>query len=564
MVANPPALEDAIAQHRLGHVDAAAVVYQTLTTTHPDLAEPWHLLGVVQIQKGNPGGAEPFFCEALRRDDAHVKCHTNLAAALYLLGRPGEAEIELRTALRLDPHYEDALYNLGNVLVALSRPDEALASYLATLKVNPAHVKALINAGELYQRAHKYVDARPLLQKAVALAPDDFTGLLNLAIVLENLNDVSGARTAIAGALRQHPDDTRANLIAALICLRDGEPDQALACLEITLRHALDTPTEVNALFARAQAYEDLQQSDNAFAAYVQANATEWKRLLESGIHPEKYRQRLDIAHKRLDAGPVTPGTAGPAPEEPHAPVFFVGFPRSGTTLFEQMLSSHPSVVTTNEISPLHKVLHTVDMTQPADAIDEKTQTVLRAQFWHEAHAIVGDIGDRVFVDTAPLNISALDIAGRLFPEAKVLMVLRDPRDACLSCFMQSFQSNEQLANFLTLDTTAQVYDKVMGLWLRQKNRVALPRMEFRYEDLVVDMEGQTRAVLDFLGLEWVDDIRTYRDRAREGHIITPSYRQVGEKLHTRACQRWRRYQHHIEPLIKTLSPYIEAFGYDD
>jgi len=197
--------------------------------------------------------------------------------------RFAEAEKELRTALRLEPDYVDALYNLGNVLISLSKPDEAMSFFDATLKLNPSHAKALIN----------------------------------LTIVLERLNDITGARNVIAKTLPQHPHDPRANLVAALIDLRDKHPDQALAKIAITLNHALDTATEVMALFTRARAYEDLQQSDEAFSAYSKANALELKYARECGIRPEKYLKRLDDAHKRLDAGAVVPGSQAPLPGEP-------------------------------------------------------------------------------------------------------------------------------------------------------------------------------------------------------------------------------------------------------
>lgn len=564
MQSKSPELENAIAQHRLGQVDVAQPVYRALTQSHPDLSEPWHMLGVVHLQRGDAMQAEPLFRQALKRDANHIKCHSNLGAALYQLQRFAEAEKELRTALRLDSDYIDALYNLGNVLISLSKPDEAMSFFDATLKLNPNHVKALINTGELLQRAHLNVEAKTRLQKAQKLVPNDFGCLINLTIVLERLNDITGARDAIAKALPQHPHDPRANLVAALIDLRDKHPDQALARIAITLNHALDTATEVMALFTRARAYEDLQQSDEAFTAYSKANALELKYARERGIRPEKYLKRLDDAHKRLDAGAVVPGSQAPLPGEPRALVFFVGFPRSGTTLFEQMLSSHPDIVTTNENSPLNKILNRMDTTQPAHTIEERTQKSLRAEFWREAQNIVGDIDGRVFIDTAPLNIWALDIAARLFPEAKILMILRDPRDVCLSCFMQSFQSNDELANFLSLQTTVHVYDKLMGLWLRQKDLIQTPWLEIHYEDLVRDMKGTTTVALDFLELDWADEILSYRDKAKEGHITTPSSRQVGEKLHTRAFERWRRYEKHLAPIWGPLLPYVQAFGYKD
>ena len=188
----------------------------------------------------------------------------------------------------------------------------------------------------------------------------------------------------------------------------------------------------------------------------------------------------------------------------------------------------------------------------------------MRDRYWHKAAEIAGEPNGRLLVDTAPLNIRLLDVVERIFPDAKVVMIVRDPRDVCLSCFMQDFASTNSLSNFSSLESTVRVYGKLMSLWNKQENHLTLRRFVFKYEDLIIDMNEKVREVLDFIGLEWTDEILTYRDRSQEGHVITPSYRQVGEVLHNRAIGRWQKYEKHIAPFMDTLTPYIEAFGYDD
>ena len=556
-------LEDAIAKHRLGRLDEAALVYQEFTEIRPELAEPWHLLGVVKLQRGTPQEAERYFREALKRDGGHVKCLSNLGAALYQLNRLEEAEVELSEALQLNPDHVDALYNLGNVLIGLSRHDEALAHYLQILRLNPRHAKAQTNIAVLYSKRRDHTQAVAHLERALEIIPGDFTCLINLAWSAERLNRVDQARAAAAEALRQQPGDAQANLIAAMIDLRLKKPEQALERLEITSASALEKQDRAYAYFTKGRAHEELKQNDAAYTAFSTGNAIELELAQESGIDPNRYLARLDDAHSRLDVGPVEPGGVVASPGEPIAPVFFVGFPRSGTTLFEQMIASHPNVVTTNEISPLIRVLMKVDLTSSANVLDENTRQELQAQFWQEARNIVGEIDGRLMIDSSPLNIRLLDFAARLFPKAKVLVAIRDPRDVCLSCFMQQFNRTEELANFTSLEGTAEVYGKLMGLWGRQKNLIDLPWMEFRYEDLVADMEGVIRSVLTFLDLQWEDGILTYQNKALNGHIATPSYRQVGDVLHDRACGRWRRYEKRLVPIMERLSPFVEAYGYD-
>lgn len=564
MIAHLPELEAALARHRLGFLEEAECVYRALTDRHPALAEPWHLLGVVHLQRSKPNEAEPYFRQALVCDAGHVKGRTNLGVALYLLQRFEEAEQELRLALERQPDHVDALYNLGLVLIARQKFDAALAAFEALLKIQPQHVKALINAGELLQRKHVFEKAKRYLQSAVALAPDDPAAHINLAFVLEQMNAVSEARTAIDVALLKAPLDARANLLAATLDVREKNPQSAVTRLQGVLRRALEPDLQAHAHRVMGDACEALNQADEAFAHYAHANGIQVRAAHAQGLEPARFVERIARAHRRLDLATGRDARHPSEKQSGSAPVFFVGFPRSGTTLFEQMLSMHPELVTTNENSPLVKMLRGQDLDALARCADVEHLNALRTQFWHEAEIIVGNaLNGRILIDTAPLNIRLLDVALHLFPGAKVIVMLRDPRDVCLSCFMQAFALNEELGNFLTLETTATVYDKLMGLWLRQKNELAMTYIEMRYEDIIVDMQGSVRRALAFLNVPWTDDINAYREQAAKGHIVTPSYRQVGEELHTRARGRWRRYAHQLSPIMATLAPYVKALGYE-
>lgn len=227
------------------------------------------------------------------------------------------------------------------------------------------------------------------------------------------------------------------------------------------------------------------------------------------------------------------------------------------------MLAKHPDVVTTNEESPLAHVATLVDLTQPVDRLTDAGSQRLQREFWDKARSVVGDIGERLLVDKMPLNIEHLDLAACLFPDAKVVLSMRDPRDVCLSCFMQHFAHTSALANFVSLEDTAWVYDRLMSLWQRQKEILPLSWMEFRYEDLIQDMEGTLKPVLDFMGLAWVKEIHDYRDMDFQNKVITPSYRQIGEPLHGRASGRWERYRRHLSPILNTLEPYVRLYGYE-
>ncbi len=144
------------------------------------------------------------------------------------------------------------------------------------------------------------------------------------------------------------------------------------------------------------------------------------------------------------------------------------------------------------------------------------------------------------------------------------MVALRDPRDACLSCFMQRFQLNDAMANFLDLAETARTYAAVMGLWLHYREALPLAWHEYRYEDLVEDFEGELRRVLDFIGAGWHDDVARYREKTGRPAVTTPSYGQVTRPLYKSAIGRWRAYRDELAPVLPTLEPLVAAFGYPE
>ena len=173
------------------------------------------------------------------------------------------------------------------------------------------------------------------------------------------------------------------------------------------------------------------------------------------------------------------------------------------------------------------------------------------------------DLEDRLLLDKLPLNLVETGLINVLFPDAKIIVALRDPRDVCLSCFMQGFDLNIGMVNFLWWERTVELYANVMDLWLHVREMLTLPFIEVRYEDTVRDLEGQARRMLDFLGLEWDDRVIRFYEAARKKAILTPSFAAVTKPVHTGAIGRWRNYAGPVERVAGTLQPYIKAFGYD-
>ena len=315
---------------------------------------------------------------------------------------------------------------------------------------------------------------------------------------------------------------------------------------------------------------DELGVYDHAFVAFVNAGHEQSKTPPARAVDPDQRFREIDAFRAA-----VTPDLVGRWAEETfddtYPPLaFLVGFPRSGTTMTEQILAAHPDVETTDETRLLFDVQRQIAEWYPQGAAAGLAQLTrrqvdkLRARYWKDARALLGDMPrDKLVVDKLPLNLIYAGVINAVFPDARLLVALRDPRDVVLSCFSQSFRMNAAMVNFLHWERTAAFYEKVMGLWLHQRDVLTLPRVEVRYEDTVRDLRGQAERVLDVLDVKWDDAVLSFHEHAAERSITTPSFQAVTEPVHERAVGRWRNYAKHYPGIMPTLQPFVEAFGYD-
>ena len=383
------------------------------------------------------------------------------------------------------------------------------------------------------------------------------------------------AAEAAGRAQALSPDAPGPRILLARLDHRRGRLAEARGGLESALALQPGDEQRCDALFELGQVLDKLGEAGAAYGAFLEANALHANNPVARRFDGRRFLARIEsngaaftrpgmaalLAHApQAPQAPVATGGPGPSP------VFFVGFPRSGTTLVERALAAHPDIVTTEERSPLTPAIrHLIGRggtPSALDGLDETRVTEARALFWQQAEANAGPLGGRLLVDKLPLNLVDLGYANLLFPEARVLVALRDPRDVCLSCFMQRFQLNDSMVNFCSLERTAETYAAVMDLWLAYRDSLTLAWREFRYEDLVEDFETVVRGLLAFVGLDWHEAVAGYREQAERRSVATPSYRQVTREIYSESIGRWRAYGDALAPLQPALAPYVAAFGY--
>jgi hypothetical protein len=246
--------------------------------------------------------------------------------------------------------------------------------------------------------------------------------------------------------------------------------------------------------------------------------------------------------------------------------VFLLGFPRSGTTLLEQALAAHPDAAVLDEAPTLlaaeTEFLRRDDGLAALEALDDAALDSWRDRYWRVARAAGAAPQGKVFIDKMPLASLSLPLIQRLFPHARILLALRDPRDVVLSCFRQDFRPNGATWRMLTLEGAAQLYDDTMTLVAAYRQVLPLQLREVRYERLVEAFAAELAAICDFVGLTWTDDLLDFAQQARARVITTPSAAQVRKGLYRGGEGQWRSYRDPLQSVLPMLAPWVERFGY--
>lgn len=500
---------------------------------------------------------------ALARDpaDAHAALVLGHVGALSGDARAPEWLAQARAHAPQDP---DFLASLGGAFNLLRLNEDALQAYDAALALKPDHLPSLQGIGNLALQAGDWARARALFERALAGDRDFTPARVALAQLALRENRLDEAERLAAGA----PASPAALLVAAEIALRRRDFPAAIEATDAAIAAGDANPQQrAHAFAARGQALEAMAQFDEAFAAFDEANAIARKTAahLDFAAHasaPEALARML-TSLRTVDAS----RWPRPAPEARSAPVFLVGFPRSGTTLLGQALNAHPLIETIEENENFADA--TGDLLVRSSMAEWGRLTpddlaVWRAAYWRRAeHALGRPASKPIVVDKMPMNLILLPLVQLLFPGAKVLLALRDPRDVVLSCFKQRFALNAATVNFLSLPACVQYYDLAMQAADAARRRLPLAVCEVRYESVVADFETALRGVLDFLGAPWDEAVKDYASHAQAARIRTPSAAAVTRPITTAPVGRWRNYARRLAPYRPTLDAWARRFGYE-
>lgn len=496
------------------------------------------------------------------------------ARTLWSLNRLDESLLLFEEAVRKYPQNLVALVDASRALGARFEIRRAEAMLDRLMKLGAQQPEVLLLAGQSYRMIFRSERAMECFERLIRLTREIPDAYLELAILYERRHRIDEAFKLIEECLRAAPDYLEAQLFKARLLrrLKDASTSESLFRTLAVSEHA-GPELRAQAWAELAQLHDRQEEYDAAMQAMLQSKelllAKEGKVLQHADTVMGHLRALVDsLQHSHFDQW-----RAQLESFTPQKVAVLTGFPRSGTTLLEQVLDSHTQLVSSDEREAFARDIFPAMWLTPAtplptpqalSAIPLERLMTLRERYLDYLEAALNEpIGPRVHLDKNPTLTVVLPGLLRLFPETRCLIALRDPRDVVISCFMQYLPLNANSVYFLTLERAAQRYANDLGLWLKLKEKIGSPWLELRYEDTVGDLEREARRALEFLGLTWEPNVMAYRDRLKQKAVASPTYEAVSQPLYTRAIGRWKHYEKYLETSLPYLRPVLQALGYD-
>lgn len=562
----------AIALQMQGRVDGAKAIYSDLTRLYPESSVHWGNYGTVLFQVGSIEAAEEAYRKATELDprNAFPKIHWGMLmiqqrdymAARNMLLDAFELDpqspltrVHAAKACHLCQDFQGAADLLKPWRAWLPLNDDALQLELAqalTLQYDvpsatmlledlvsrrPGHVEARLLLATIYERSNRLADSEALAKSTAAMARHANAELRNeaehiLATLAARRGDHAQAKILLEQAGPQGDRDYPHFFELAAVCDKVGDAGGAMTALAHAHRLAAEeygiSSPEFFTPDARPMPVQPIKVSS------------------------EQYRRWPNLI----------------APEMCDSPVFVVGFPRSGTTLLEQMLDAHPGLQSMDENPFFNRLVdllmkHDPRIMDDLAVLGQYDVDELRKRYNNMVAERIARRWNARLVDKNPLNMHWLPFIHRLFPKAKFILALRHPCDVILSCYMQNFRSSTLAAACTSLERLARAYAQVMNDWVEDARIFNPDVLVSRYEDLVTDFPGQAQRIAEFLALEDVTPMLAFDQHAsKKPYIGTPSYSQVIEPINRRAVGRWQKYRQYIEPVLPILEPMMRHWGY--
>ncbi|MBC8225563.1 MAG: tetratricopeptide repeat protein [Gammaproteobacteria bacterium] len=565
----------------LKQVDSAVQSYQKALEIKPDYVAAQYSLGNTFMELGQLEEAVKSYKAALKLKPDFVEAINNLGIAFYKLQQMDDAIRSYERAITLDPDFADAHNNIGIVFSELGQLDEAIMSYKAAITLQFDYAEAHYNLGLIFHDLKRLDEATQSYKTAIAFQSDYADAHYNLGILYHDVGQLKMAIDSIKMAIKINPENADTHKYLGNTFQSNGQIDEAIKCYEkalsinpfhadahrnlSTIKNYIHDDDQINLMqdlllngnlsqsdlvhinFALAKANEDLGKKDDLFKSLNEGNRLRKEELnysLNKDLDDHSNLKRL------INMNPSNSKESVKFKSSKIRPIFIVGMPRSGTSLVEQILSSHQKIHGAGELSTLNNLIVPIisDYILKDKKVTEDSYLSVRNDYLSYISRL--NVSETIITDKMPTNFRYIGFILKAFPEAKIIHLNRDSRAICWSIY-KSYFPGEGLGWAFNMKDLAGYYNSYIDLMTFWHQLFPRKIYDICYEDLTTNQEEETRKLLKYCELEWDDNCLNFHNNKRA--VKTTSSLQVRKKMYQGSSEVWKKYESYLQPLIKVL-----------
>ena len=533
----------------------------------PNNIKALFLLGSIFLEIKEFDRSKKILKKVIDLDPNIANANSNLGVVYINLREFDFAKKYILKAIEINPKHLDAYNYLGLIYSELGQFEKALSSTKKALKLNESYFQGYNNLGLIYKKFNFFTEAEVNFKRAITINSKFTQSYYNLMELYEKSNENKKLENIIRDFEKIFNKNSISTLYEGHILYKKEFFLDVIENLKSFIIKN-DNKLEIDRVNLLAKSYDKIDDIENAFLHFEKTNILNLKSInkeIDKNNFLIKINNRINVFKKIKDDNSLVAET-----NYDYKPVFMIGFPRSGTTLLDTILRSHQMIEVIEEKHMMEKLINSLNRLtnnsiEKIYNIDDQHVKQLGENYFKELHSYSKNFDtSKVYIDKLPFNIIYIAEIIRVFPNAKFIISIRHPCDCVLSCYMQNFNLNDSMSNFLNLNDAANIYNVVMNLLKIYKKNFVFNFKEIKYENIISNFNFEIKNVLDFLDLPWDDKVIEYQKTAisRE-RIFTPSYDQVIKPLYSQSIARWEKYKNKLSKVYPILEPWIKEFNYE-
>ena len=519
----------------------------------------------LQINQGNFEKAKNLFKKVISINNNLPEVYNDLGSIFLNEKNFKEAIKYLSQAVKLNPKLSIAYLNLGVIYQNINDFKMAEKNYLQSILLNKDNITALYNLGNLYNDNNDLDNAEKYFRLSINLKPNMEQAYRNLFFIFDRSNQHEKLKDILNLAkinLSNHPI---VDFFQGIYDFENKKFEAVIDNFEKIKINEQNIGIFINKNQLLGKSYDQIGSYDKAYDCFLNSNNVV-NKIFEHKFKKERY---INIIKKRIDFfSNFKVDSWKPTSSSNDDPIFLVGFPRSGTTLLDTILRSHKSINVIEEKPIVDKLIENLELETEnnlsnLENLDEKSCKKIKEVYLKIKSEYTKSSKEKIYIDKLPLNFIYIGEIIRLFPKAKFIFALRNPYDVTLSCFMQQFMPNDAMMNFTNLKDSANFYNISMKLYKKYFELFKSNIYEIKYEDVIQNFDASIKNLLNFLNLEWEDEVKKfYKTATRRGIIYTPSYNQINKPIYKKSVERWKNYEKNFAEIDTDLNFWKNEFKY--